>query len=163
MKTLWTPWRMTHVLGEEPRPQGCLFEPPGNAPHAKEHLLLYRDRFSLCLLNRFPYANGHLLVAPKRHVGCITDLEPDELHALSDLVQVSAGIIKDVLKPDGLNIGLNIGAVAGAGIDDHIHYHIVPRWHGDHNFMTVIADIRAIPEHIERTYDKLLARFEKAM
>lgn len=161
MKTLWTPWRMSHVLGEAVQPDRCLFEPQGEASHCKKDLLLYRDSQRLCLLNRFPYANGHLLIAPARHVGCITDLEPAELNSLMDLVRISAAIIKDELKPDGLNIGLNIGTVAGAGIDDHIHFHLVPRWRDDHNFMTVIADIRAIPEHIERTYDKLLPRFLK--
>ncbi len=163
MKTLWTPWRMVHVLGDEPQPDRCLFEPDGDDPHSRNDLLLYRDNLRLCLLNRFPYANGHLLVAPARHTGCITDLEQDELHALIDLVQISAAIVKDALAPDGLNIGLNIGKVAGAGIDDHIHFHIVPRWQDDHNFMTVVADIRAIPEHIEQTYDKLLPRFREHM
>lgn len=150
---------MTHVIGDEPQPDRCLFEPKGNEPYRKNDLLLYRDRRRLCLLNRFPYANGHLLVAPVRHVGCITDLDPDELHSLMDLVQLSAALVKEVLTPDGLNIGLNIGKTAGAGIDDHIHFHIVPRWQDDHNFMAVISEIRAIPEHIEQTYDKLLPRF----
>ena len=150
---------MSHVCGDKPQPDRCLFEPEGEKTHGKKDLLLYRDSMRLCLLNRFPYANGHLLVAPARHVGCITDLEPAELHSLMDLVQISTVIVKDVLKPDGLNIGLNVGRVAGAGIDDHIHFHLVPRWRDDHNFMTVIADIRAIPEHIEQTYDKLLPRF----
>lgn len=150
---------MSHVLGDEPQPDRCLFEPEGSEPYSKKDLLLYRDRGRLCLLNRFPYANGHLLVAPARHVGCITDLDPVELHSLMDLVQISAAIVKDTLNPDGLNIGLNIGRVAGAGIEDHIHFHIVPRWQDDHNFMTVIGDIRAIPEHIERTYDKLVPLF----
>lgn len=150
---------MTHVLGDEPQPDHCLFEPEGDEPNCKKDLLLYRDSRCLCLLNRFPYANGHLLVAPSRHVGCITDLDPGELYPLMDLVQTSAAIVKNTLKPDGLNIGLNIGRVAGAGIDDHIHFHIIPRWQDDHNFMTVIGDIRAIPEHIDRTYDKLLPRF----
>ena len=150
---------MSHVLGEEPPLERCLFEPEGTCAHSKKDLLLYRDDHRICLLNRFPYANGHLLVAPARHLGCITELERDELTALMDLVQTGAAILRECLNPDGLNIGLNIGSVAGAGIDDHLHFHIVPRWEDDHNFMTVLADIRAIPEHIERTYDKLLPLF----
>jgi ATP adenylyltransferase len=150
---------MSHVLGNEVQPDRCLFEPEGDEPHSKKDLLLYRDRLCLCMLNRFPYANGHLLVAPARHVGCITDLDSSELHALMGLVQTAAAIIKDLLGPDGLNIGVNIGRVAGAGIDAHLHVHIVPRWRDDHNFITVIGEIRAIPEHIERTYEKLLPRF----
>ncbi len=161
MKTLWTPWRMEHVLGNAPTTSHCLFEPPGDALHCRDSLLLYRDSGRLCFLNRFPYANGHLLVAPARHAACITELGPAELRDLSDLVQKAAAILKAELQPDGFNIGLNIGQSAGAGIEDHIHYHIVPRWHDDHNFMTVLAEVRAIPEHIDTTYDRLLPHFQQ--
>ena len=161
MKALWTPWRMEHVLGNEPLPDHCLFEPAGTDPSDKNALLLYRDSNRLCLLNRFPYANGHLLIAPARHVSCITDLEANELQELIHLVQESVAILKEELEPDGFNIGLNIGHVAGAGIDDHIHFHIVPRWQDDHNFMTVLAEVRTIPEHINRTYERLLPRFQE--
>ena len=152
---------MEHVLGTAAKPPHCLFEPPGDQPHSKEMLLLFRDSGRLCLLNRYPYSNGHLLVAPVRHVACLTELEPRELNELNDLVQKATGILKEELTPDGFNIGLNLGNVAGAGIDDHIHYHIVPRWQDDHNFMTVLGDVRTIPEHIEMTFDRLLHRFQK--
>lgn len=152
---------MEHVLGNEPRPDHCLFEPAGSAPFDRDALLLYRDSTRLCLLNRFPYANGHLLIAPVRHVSCITDLETNELQELMHLVQESVAILKEELEPDGFNTGLNIGHVAGAGIDDHLHFHIVPRWQDDHNFMTVLAEVRTIPEHINRTYERLLPRFQE--
>lgn len=152
---------MEHVLGTAASPDHCLFEPEGDTRYSPETLLLYRDPVRLCLLNRFPYANGHLLIAPARHVGCITDLKPGELQGVGDLVQKAAAILKQELRPDGLNIGLNIGRVAGAGIDDHIHYHIVPRWQDDHNFMTVLAEVRNIPEHISKTFDKLLPHFQR--
>ncbi len=152
---------MEHVLGNEPKPPHCLFEPAGSNPFDRGELLLYRDKDRLCLLNRFPYANGHLLVAPVRHVSCITDLEKAELQELTNLVQESVAILKEELEPDGFNIGLNIGHIAGAGIDDHLHYHIVPRWQDDHNFMTVLAEVRTIPEHINKTYDRLLPRFQR--
>ena len=152
---------MEHVLGHEAQPQHCLFEPEGSEPFDRNALLLYRDKVRLCLLNRFPYANGHLLVAPARHVSCITDLEKEELQELTSLVQKSVAILREELKPDGFNIGLNIGHIAGAGIDDHIHYHIVPRWQDDHNFMTVLAEVRTIPEHINTTYDRLLPHFRQ--
>ena len=152
---------MEHVRGTAPEPPRCLFEPEGDQSHSRESLLLYRDNERLCLLNRYPYANGHLLVAPMRHVACITELNPDELTSLNSLVQSATGILKDELEPDGFNIGLNLGRVAGAGIDDHIHYHIVPRWQDDHNYMTVLAEIRTIPEHIETTYDRLLPHFQR--
>lgn len=150
---------MEHVTATTPGYFGCLFEPPGDDIQNKELLLLFRDSFSVVLLNRFPYANGHLLVAPVQHVSCITELDDDENHALSTMVQKSAQIIKTHFNPDGLNIGMNIGSTAGAGIADHLHIHIVPRWNGDHNFMTVLGEIRTIPQHIEQTWDALAPYF----
>jgi len=160
MKNLWTPWRMQHVLGEAPRQQGCLFEPPGTESSDKSHLLLYRDEVTLVLLNRFPYTNGHLLVAPVRHVSCLTELPDSEAAKLMTMIQKSSAILKNNLHCEGLNIGCNIHEIAGAGIADHLHFHLVPRWKNDHNFMTVIADIRTIPEHIEITFDNLLPEFQ---
>ena len=159
MKTLWTPWRMAHVTGRAQPMPGCLFDPPGDSPYDKDLLLLYRDGLTIVLLNRFPYSNGHLLVAPRRHIPCLTDLEPRECTALMLMIQRSAAILKARLAPHGLNIGCNIGTVAGAGIADHLHFHLVPRWEGDHNFMTVISEIRTIPEHIDLTFDRLLPAF----
>ncbi len=159
MKTLWSPWRIEHVLGNATKPEGCLFEPVGDFNASKKHLLLYRDLHSVVLLNRFPYTNGHLLVAPIRHISCITELTIDENCALMEMVKESTAILKRLLKPDGFNIGCNIGGTAGAGIADHLHFHIVPRWDGDHNFISVIAELRSIPEHINATFDKLLPYF----
>lgn len=163
MKNLWAPWRIEHVLGNAPKPGGCLFETASNTKDScnanKDALLLYRDHFSVVLLNRFPYTNGHLLVAPVRHLRCITELTTAENSALMEMVKEATTILKNHLKPDGFNIGCNIGAIAGAGIADHLHYHIVPRWQGDHNFISVIADIRTIPEHINATFDRLLPDF----
>lgn len=160
MKTLWTPWRMKHVTGKEPLVDGCLFEPAGTCLQSKELLLLLRTPETVVLLNRFPYTNGHILVAPTRHLGCITDLDHSENTALFDMVQKSTAILKERLQPDGFNIGCNIGATAGAGIADHLHVHIVPRWNGDHNFMTVLDEVRTIPEHIENTFDSLAPSFK---
>ena len=160
MKTLFTPWRIEHVLGRVPKPSGCLFEPPGNRPHDKENLILYRDTTVIILLNRFPYSNGHLLVAPRRHIDCITQMDASEHGQIMAMIEKSVSILRDTLRPDGFNIGCNIGAVAGAGIADHLHFHVVPRWQGDHNYMTVIADIRTIPEHIDATFQKLLPHFQ---
>ena len=161
MKTLWTPWRMEHVTGKAARLDGCLFEPPGREPFSKQHLLLYRDPRVLVILNRFPYANGHLLIAPQRHVPDIVDLTVEENTALMQIIQASVKILRKHYRPDGFNIGLNIGEVAGAGLADHLHFHVVPRWNGDHNFMTVLAEVRTIPEHIEQTFDLLLPEFQK--
>ncbi|NOQ45505.1 MAG: HIT domain-containing protein [Desulfobulbaceae bacterium] len=161
MKTLWTPWRMEHVQATAEKIKGCLFEPPGHARHSKKNLLLFRDDATVVLLNRFPYANGHLLVAPLRHAADITDLNMQENNALMEMLKNCCTILRTHLRPDGLNIGLNLGKVAGAGIADHLHFHIVPRWEDDHNFMTVLADIRTIPQHIEQTFDLLLPDFKK--
>jgi len=159
MKNLWTPWRIEHVLGNMPKSKGCLFEPEGDRHFEKRLLLLYRDQNVVILLNRFPYTNGHLLVAPVRHVNCMTELTPAENCALMEGVKAATTILKKHLHPDGFNIGCNIGTIAGAGIADHLHFHIVPRWNGDHNFISVVADIRTIPEHIDATFDKLLPDF----
>jgi ATP adenylyltransferase len=159
MKTLWTPWRIEHVLGKAPKAERCLFEPAGECLSNKEELLLFRNRDVVVLLNRFPYTNGHLLIAPVRHASCITDLSPSEHLALMEMVSKATAILKEHLKPDGFNIGCNLGSEAGAGIADHLHFHIVPRWQGDHNFISVLADVRTIPEHIETTFDKLLPDF----
>lgn len=162
-KNLWTPWRMEHVLGRAEKITGCLFEPAGSSTSDPDFLLLYRDSLTVVLLNRFPYANGHLLIAPRRHVADITDLTQKENLAIMTMLQQSCTILRRHLQPDGFNIGLNVGKVAGAGIADHLHFHIVPRWQGDHNFMTITADIRTIPEHISRTFARLEPDFQQLL
>ena len=159
MKTLWTPWRVEHVRGEAAAIDGCLFEPPGSSSCDEHSLLLYRDTTMLVLLNRYPYAHGHLLVAPVRHIDSITLLQAAENLALMEMLQSCTAILQKHFSPEGFNIGCNIGASAGAGIAGHLHFHIVPRWNGDHNFMAVLADVRTIPEHIEAAYKRLLPDF----
>lgn len=163
MKNLFAPWRMDYILGKEGRKTGCFFCKEAEKPYDKAGLILFRDRQSVILLNRFPYANGHLLVAPKRHVADITDLSDEENGALSIKVKQGVVILRNHLRPDGINVGLNLGEVAGAGRADHLHYHIVPRWQGDHNFMTVLADVRSIPDHLDNTFDLLLADFQELL
>lgn len=161
MKTIWTPWRLEHILGLAPKVDGCLFEPPGDCSWDEKYLLLYRDATVIVLMNRFPYTNGHLLVAPARHIGSLLELTSDENLAIMAMLQSCVAILNRHLSPDGLNIGCNHGRTAGAGIADHLHFHIVPRWENDHNFMTVIAEIRLIPEHILATFQRLLPDFRK--
>jgi len=114
----------------------------------------------MVVMNRFPYNNGHLLVAPVRHVSSLERLNQDETLGLLLMVRKSIEILKQVMRPDGFNVGLNLGHVAGAGMENHMHFHIVPRWKGDTNFMTVIEDVRVIPEHIKATYAKLVPLFQ---
>ncbi len=163
MNSLFAPWRMDYILGKEGREPGCFLCKAPELSSDKAALIVFRDADSVVLLNRFPYANGHLLVAPRRHVADITDLTSRENSALIKKVEQSVVIIRHHLKPDGMNIGLNLGEVAGAGRADHLHYHIVPRWHGDHNFMTVLADVRTIPDHIDNTFDLLLPDFQELL
>lgn len=160
MKNLWTPWRMSYIQGKGKTAGECIFDIRPRANYDRENLILYRGGLTVVLLNRFPYANGHLLIAPTRHLAEITDLDLHENQALMQTIQESVAILRRHMKPHGFNIGLNIGAVAGAGLADHLHFHIVPRWEGDHNYMTVLAEIRTIPEHIERTFDLLLPDFK---
>ncbi|MEW6220535.1 MAG: HIT domain-containing protein [Thermodesulfobacteriota bacterium] len=160
MKSLWTPWRMAYVGA--PRVEGrCPFCPPPAAADHRAALLLMADGVTAVFLNRFPYANGHLLVAPCRHVADLAELSPAELAALGNRLQDSVAILRRHLAPQGFNLGLNLGPVAGAGRADHLHVHVVPRWDGDHNFMTVLAEVRTIPEHIDATYDRLRPDFAR--
>ncbi len=160
MKNLWSPWRTEYVQGRAGRGPGCIFEAGAGQRYDPEGLLLFRDSLVVVLLNRFPYANGHLLVAPARHLAELTALEPAEDRALMGMLKKAVTILGKHLNPDGFNIGLNLGGVAGAGLADHLHFHLVPRWDGDHNFMTVLAEVRTIPEHIRRTYERLLPDFQ---
>ena len=159
MKTLWTPWRMEYIEGKAGG-KGCFFCASPDLAHSAEDLILYRDRLLVVFMNRFPYANGHLLVAPTRHLADLCDLNSEENAAITAMLPRCATILRKTLKPDGFNIGLNLGEVAGAGLASHLHWHIVPRWHGDHNYMTVLADVRTIPEHIEKTFARLLPEFQ---
>ena len=160
MKNLWNPWRMAYIEEKRDARNDCLFEAGREKKYDKESLLLYRDELTVVLLNRFPYANGHLLLAPSRHTGDINDLLPEESASLFAMVQESVALLQKHKNPDGFNVGLNLGTVAGAGHPDHLHFHVVPRWAGDHSFMTVLAEVRTIPEHIATTFDILLPDFQ---
>jgi ATP adenylyltransferase len=158
MKVLWAPWRMEYILGED-KPSGCIFcpEPGENLP---ERLVLFSGGLTRVMMNKYPYINGHLLVSPKRHVPGLDDLTPAETLDLMDKVRESIGILKRVMTPDGFNVGLNLGVVAGAGVESHLHFHIVPRWAGDTNFIPVFAEVRVIPEHFRQTYERLAPLFQ---
>ena len=160
MKNLWTPWRMEYIGGKTDRTQDCIFCAAHGLPHSAADLILYRDTDLVVLMNRFPYANGHLLVAPSRHIPDLCDLSAGENAAIAAMLPRCARILRKTLQPEGFNIGLNLGTVAGAGLASHLHWHIVPRWHGDHNYMTVLAEIRTIPEHIDNTFARLLPEFQ---
>jgi ATP adenylyltransferase len=155
MKTLWAPWRMEYILGE--KEQECIF----CVALSKEDLTLFKDDLSMVMMNKYPYINGHLLVAPKRHVATLDEMTAEEMECLLRRVRDSIGVLKEAMKPDGFNVGLNLGLVAGAGVEEHLHFHIVPRWHGDTNAMTVFAEVRVIPEHLLATHKNLKKHFDK--
>lgn len=161
---LWAPWRMEYIESISGKDKGntdkgcficriCADSPDKD----RENLLLYRAGSSVVLLNRFPYNNGHLLIAPIRHVGDLGALREDELLELARLTQMMVSVLLDTIRPEGFNIGMNIGHCAGAGLPDHLHIHIVPRWSGDTNYMSTIGKIKVIPEDLYRTYDRLAA------
>jgi ATP adenylyltransferase len=158
MKPLWAPWRMDYILGAD-KPKGCIFCPePGE--DLQERLVLFSGRLSRIMMNKYPYINGHLLVSPLRHVPGMEDLTPAEMLDLMAKLRQSLAVLKRVMRPDGFNVGLNLGLVAGAGVEAHLHFHIVPRWHGDTNFIPVFADVRVIPEHFRQTYERLAPHFQ---
>jgi ATP adenylyltransferase len=162
MERLWAPWRMEFILNE--KPTACVFcigEKKGEEAEKNRHILR-RDTLTFVMLNRYPYTNGHLLVSPYRHVGAIQDLRPDEMAQLFENVRLACTVMTGALCPQGFNIGINVGKAAGAGVDDHLHIHVVPRWVGDSNFMTVISDVRVMPENLAATYEKLLPGFRDA-
>ncbi|MEE8553434.1 MAG: HIT domain-containing protein [Desulfobacterales bacterium] len=156
MKTMWAPWRMEYILGD--KEDGCIF---CKALAEQDNLTLYKGNMTMVVMNKFPYINGHLLVATTRHISTLNQLGKGEMGGLLETVEQSVGILKKVMSPDGFNIGLNLGKVAGAGFEEHLHFHIVPRWFGDTNALTVFADVRVIPEHLLATYNNLKPYFDK--
>lgn len=150
------------TLISAPKKPGCIFckLPRERAP--RENLILAADRSTLVMLNRFPYNSGHLMVAPRRHVADLERLRRAERAAIGEMLARAVTIVRRELSPDGLNVGLNLGAAAGAGIADHLHWHVVPRWAGDTNFMPALASVKVMPEHLLETYDRLRPRFARA-
>jgi ATP adenylyltransferase len=144
-----------------PKPEGCIFcDYPAQAPaNDRENLIVHRSERSFTILNRFPYNAGHLMVIPRAHVADFARLERDELIDLHDELRRAVEVLQRVASPDGLNVGMNLGRSAGAGILDHMHYHVVPRWAGDNNFMPVLADVRVIVEHLDETWERIQAGF----
>jgi ATP adenylyltransferase len=159
MHVLWAPWRMEYILNNT-KADGCIFCPWEKETLA-ERSILFRGKHCLVMMNKYPYINGHLLVAPLRHVSALDQLEETEKAVLLTMVSHSVAILKKTMNAEGFNVGLNLGKVAGAGVEDHLHFHIVPRWNGDTNFMTVFGDVRVIPEHMEQTYQRLLPFFHE--
>ncbi len=152
-KPLWAPWRLEYIEQADEL-EGCLFCLASSA-NDEEGLVVHRGERAFALLNKFPYASGHLLVAPYRHVGEFGEVEGEEALELHRLAQQAIAALAETYAPQGYNLGWNLGRIAGAGIVDHVHLHVVPRWAGDTNFMPVLADVKVIPEALEDTRRKL--------
>ena len=157
MKRIWAPWRIKYI--EMEKPQGCIFCDKPKEDNDAANYIIYRGDKNFVILNAYPYNPGHLLVVPYRHIASMEELNDEELKEHFKIVQQSPGILRQVFKPEGLNIGINQGRVAGAGIEDHFHTHIVPRWNGDTHFMPVLADVKVLPEALADTYNKLKGKF----
>ena len=160
MQPLWAPWRMEFIEGA--KADGCIFcafpKETGEAAD-RRNLILARTAFSFAILNRFPYNSGHLMVIPLRHTPDFPSLATQESADLWRLLQVAITALSQAYHPDGFNLGMNLGRSAGAGIVEHLHFHVVPRWVGDTNFMPVLAATKVLVEHLEQSYDKLRAQF----
>jgi len=159
MKVMFAPWRMQYIEGD--KPQGCVLCEALRHGEGKESLVLYTGRHAFVMMNRYPYTSGHLMVVPKRHVAWPGELSREEYGELSELVRRSLDVLKKAFSPQGFNVGMNLGEAAGAGIVDHFHIHVLPRWAGDTNFMSVVGGVRVIPEALYRTFEKLYPLFRE--
>jgi ATP adenylyltransferase len=159
MDHLWSPWRYRYVSKEGPA-NGCIFCAKAAGTNDRENFILYRGAHTFALLNIFPYTGGHLMVAPYRHIATLEEADPATLSELMSVTRTAEKNLRAVYRAPGYNIGMNIGECAGAGIAGHIHMHVLPRWPGDANFMTTVAETRVLPEDLNTTYDKLLRVFQ---
>jgi len=160
MTHLWTPWRSTYMK-EKRDSDTCIFCTAAAAPISEDskNLVAYRGRHCFVILNRYPYTSGHLMIAPYRHVSRLGETSVETTYEMADLAREAESLLQSAYNPDGLNIGVNLGEAAGAGIEQHVHMHVLPRWKGDANFMTSIGNTRIIPEALEQTYSKIKEGF----
>ena len=161
MEKLWAPWRMEYILDSKESGDECIFCDLPRQKNDEQNYIVFRSKLSFVMLNKFPYNNGHIMVIPYKHESDYTALDQDILADMQQLIQKSLIALKNCMEPHGYNVGLNLGRTAGAGIDAHLHYHIVPRWNGDTNFMPVISDTKVISESLEKSWQKLSREFEK--
>ncbi len=158
MERLWAPWRIEYVRME--KREGCIFCDLPRENEDERNLILHRGRYAFIIMNNYPYNPGHVMVAPYRHVANFKDLRSEEVLDIYNLISLAIRAIKGAMNPQGFNIGMNLGRVAGAGIEGHLHVHIVPRWNGDTNFMPVLADTKIIVQGIRENYRELKREIE---
>lgn len=158
MRHLWAPWRIHYILGKKEK--RCFLCIKSTSASVRSQYVLAQTRYSAVMLNKYPYSAGHLLVIPKRHVAELDSLTVEEMTDLFLLLRDTITAVRKAFRPDGVNVGLNLGKAAGAGLRDHLHLHIVPRWNGDHNFMPIISDTMVISEYLDETYKRIAPFFK---
>ena len=151
MRYLWSPWRMNYIQSNK-TDNGCILCREANQPDSPKNLIVYRGKENFIILNRYPYTSGHLMIVPNKHCSSLVELKPETRCEMMELTTKALKVLQFLYHPQGFNIGMNIGEAGGAGITEHIHLHIVPRWNGDTNFMSSLADTRVLPESLEDTY-----------
>lgn len=156
MEKIYAPWRMEYIEGG--RPEGCVF---CKSSVRCDDYMVYEGKAAFVMLNKYPYVSGHLMIIPLRHVALLEELSTEESKEMFVLLSKAVRVLKEAMKPGGFNIGLNIGKAAGAGVEEHIHIHVIPRWEGDTNFMSAVNDVRVIPEDLSKTAAKLIPLFQK--
>jgi ATP adenylyltransferase len=161
MQHLWAPWRSTYINNKEDHRVRCIFCEAAASSRDEESLIVHRGRFNFVILNRYPYTSGHVMIAPYQHAARLQQVANETVEEMMRLARTSERLIEGIYKPQGLNIGMNLGEAAGAGIEQHIHFHVLPRWMGDANFMTSIGDTRVLPEVLEVTFAKLSEAFKQ--
>jgi ATP adenylyltransferase len=161
MKKLWAPWRFEYIASANESDEECIFCTKPKESNDRQNLIAYRSQHSFVMLNKYPYNNGHLMIVPYIHECDLGKLSDEVLLDLQHSLQKSILALNNTMHPHGLNIGINIGRTAGAGIDQHLHYHLVPRWNGDTNFMPVIAETKVVSESLKESWRKLKKEFDK--
>jgi ATP adenylyltransferase len=161
MERLWAPWREAYITAPKNEKQGCIFCDKPRTERDEEAYILYRAPRTFVMLNTFPYNPGHLMVAPFAHVGDLENLDRETLAELMDVTRQCVQALRAAVHPEGFNVGMNLGAPAGAGVVDHLHMHVVPRWGGDTNFMSVVSGVRVLPQGLDRTYEILRPHFTR--
>lgn len=158
-EVLWAPWRMAYILSE--KMASCIFCDHPRQQCDAENLILWRGTTTFVMMNRYPYNNGHLMIIPYAHVASLSALESAQRNELLVVTARCEQVLQEAIQPQGFNVGINLGAAAGAGIAEHLHIHIVPRWAGDTNYMTVVSEVRVIPQHLDHTYQLLVPYFQR--
>jgi len=161
LKYIWSPWRMAYIQNYDKK-EGCVFCEALASPDGSENLIVIRGNYSFVILNRFPYTSGHLMILPFDHCSSIDALDENSRAEIMEFTNTAVSVLKMIYKPQGFNVGMNIGDAAGAGIAEHLHMHVVPRWGGDTNFMTSLAKTRVLPEALDETYRRVREEWERS-